>query len=157
MGPRRIHGTRLEGRSNFNALEDLKKNLSHGLQFLAAYTWSKTLSTGAANVMGSTFGEGTIGDQNNLYAGYGEANFSRRNRFIVSAIYELPNLHEGSGIAERMSSGWALSTVVTLQSGTPLAFLNTNSNNLFGTSSDFAYLNLALRQDATDVSNLGAL
>jgi hypothetical protein len=133
-----------EGRSNFNALEvTLKRNLSHGLQFLSAYTWSKTMSTGAANVVGSTFGGGTIGDQNNLYAGYGEANFSRRNRFIVSAIYELPNLHEISGITERLSSGWAVSTVVTLQSGTPLAFLNTNSNNLFGTSSDFAYLDLS--------------
>jgi len=133
-----------EGRSNFNALEvTLKKNLSHGLQFLAAYTWSKTMSTGAANVVGSTFGEGTIGNQNNLYAGYGEANFSRRNRFIVSAIYELPRLRGGSGIAGTISSGWALSTVVTLQSGTPLTFFNTNSNNLFGTSTDFAYLDLS--------------
>ena len=132
-----------EGRSNFNALEvTLKKNLSHGLQFLAAYTWSKTMSTGAANVVGSTFGQGTIGNQNNIYAGYSEANFSRRNRFIVSAIYELPSLRGGSGIAGKMSSGWALSTVVTPQSGTPLTFFNTNSNNLFGTSSDFAYLDL---------------
>ena len=133
-----------EGRSSFNALEvTLKKNLSHGLQFLSAYTWSKTLSTGAANVVGSTFGEGTIGDQNNLYAGYGEANFSRRHRVIASAIYELPRFDHGSGIAAKMSSGWALSTVVTLQSGTPLTFFNTNSNNLFGTSSDFAYLDLS--------------
>ena len=133
-----------EGRSNFNALEvTLKKNLSHGLQFLSAYTWSKTLSTGAANVVGSTFGGGTIGDQNNLYAGYGEANFSRRHRLIVSAIYELPSFDRGSGLTGKMSSGWAVSTVVTLQSGTPLTFLNTNSNNLFGTSSDFAYLDLS--------------
>ena len=133
-----------EGRSNFNGLEvTLKNHLSHGLQFLSAYTWSKTLSTGAANVVGSTFGEGTIGDQNNLYAGYGEANFSRRQRFIVSATYELPSFDHGSGIAGKMLSGWALSTVVTLQSGTPLIFLNTNSNNLFGTSSDFAYLDLS--------------
>ena len=117
MGPRRIYGTRLQGRSNFNALEvTLKKNLSHGLQFLSAYTWSKTLSTGAANVVGSTFGEGTIGDQNNLYAGYGEANFSRRHRLIVSAIYELPSFEFGSGIVGKLSVGWALSTVVTLQS-----------------------------------------
>ncbi len=133
-----------EGRSNFNALEvTLKKHLSHGLQFLSAYTWSKTLSSGAANVVGSTFGEGTIGDQKNLYAGYGEANFSRRHRLIVSAIYELPSFNHRSGIVGKMSSGWGLSSVVTVQSGTPLTFLNTNSNNLFGTSSDFAYLDLS--------------
>ena len=133
-----------EGRSNFNALEvTLKKNLGHGLQFLSAYTWSKALSTGAANVVGSTFGGGTIGDQNNLYAGYGEANFSRRHRLIVSAIYEFPKFDHGSGILQKTFTGWGLSTVVTLQSGTPLTFLNTNSNNLFGTSSDFAYLDLS--------------
>lgn len=130
-----------EGRSNFNALEvTLKKNLSHGLQFLSAYTWSKTLSTGAANVVGSTFGGGAIGDQNNLYAGYGEANFSRRHRLIVSPIYEFPSFNHGAGYARKLLSGWALSAVVTLQSGTPLTFLNTNSNNLFGTMSDFAFV-----------------
>lgn len=133
-----------EGRSNFNALEvTLKKNLSHGLQFLAAYTWSKALSTGAPSIVGSTFGGGSIGDQNNLYAAYGEANFSRPQRLIVNAIYELPSFKHGSGFAGKISSGWAMSTVVTLQSGTPLTFFNTNSNNLFGTSSDFAYLDLS--------------
>ncbi|MFZ3264852.1 MAG: carboxypeptidase regulatory-like domain-containing protein [Terriglobales bacterium] len=130
------------GRSNFNAMEvTLKKNVSHGLQFLAAYTWSKTMSTGAANIVGSTFGGGTIGDQNNLYAGYGEANFSRPQRLIASAIYELPKVGNRSGFLGKMTNGWALSTVVTLQSGTPLTFLNTNSNNVFGTTSDFAYFN----------------
>ncbi|MGB8010059.1 MAG: carboxypeptidase regulatory-like domain-containing protein [Terriglobales bacterium] len=142
--PAGFQGQGSEGRSNFNAMEvTLKKNMSHGLHFLAAYTWSKTLSTGAANVVGSTFGGGTIGDQNNLYAGYGEANFSRPQRLIVSAIYEMPAFNHGSGLAGKISTGWALSTVVTLQSGTPLTFLNTNSNNLFGTSSDFAYLDLS--------------
>ena len=142
--PAYFEGQGSEGRSNFNALEvTLKKNLSHGLQFLAAYTWSKALSTGASSIVGSTFGGGSIGDQNNLYADYGEANFSRPQRLIVSAIYELPSFKHGSGFAGKISSGWAMSTVVTLQSGTPLTFLNTNSNNLFGTSSDFAYLDLS--------------
>jgi hypothetical protein len=113
------------------------------LQFLSAYTWSKTLATGAATVVGSTFGGGTIGDQNNLYAGYGVANFSRPHRLIVSPIYEFPRVHHGAGFAGKVTSGWAISAVVTLQSGTALAFLNTNSNNLFGTSSDFAYLDLS--------------
>jgi hypothetical protein len=120
----------------------LKKNLSHGLQFLSAYTWSKTLSTSAPNIVGSTFGGGTIGDQNSLYRSYGEANFSRPHRLIVSAIYELPKFFHGSGLAGKLSSGWALSTVVTLQSGTPLTFTNFNSNNLFGTTSDFANIDL---------------
>jgi hypothetical protein len=76
-----------------------------------------------------------------LYAGYGEANFSRRNRFIFSPVYDLPNFYHGGGVLGKFTGGWGLSGVLTLQSGTPLTFLNTNSENLLGTTSDFAYLN----------------
>ena len=132
-----------QGLSNYNALEvTLKKNLSHGLQFIAAYTYSKTLATGAPTIVGSTYGGGSIGDQNNLYAAYGPANFSRPNRLIFSPIYEFPNFHRGPGYARKLLSGWAASAVVTLQSGTPLSFLNTNANNLYGTQSDFANMDL---------------
>ena len=134
-----------EGRSNFNALEvTVKKNMSHGLQFLAAYTWSKTMATGASSVVGSTFGGGSIGDQNNLYADYGPADFNRTNRFILSAIYQLPSLREGPGFAKVLANGWQLQGVGTFQSGTPLTFTNSDSSNLYGTMSDFAYLDNTL-------------
>jgi len=129
-----------EGRSNYNALEvTVKKNMSHGLQFLAAYTWSKTMTTGASSVVGSTFGGGAVGDQNNLYADYGPADFSRPQRFIVSAIYKLPSLHEGPTFAKVLASGWQAQGVATFQSGTPLTFTNSDSSNVFGTTSDHAY------------------
>ena len=129
-----------EGRSNYNALEvTLKKNLSKGLQFLAAYTWSKTMATGASSVIGSMEGGGSLGDQNNLYADYGPANFSRPQRLIVSAIYKLPTLHSGSGVVRAFSNGWELVGVGTFQSGTALSFTNDNSTNLYGISNDHAY------------------
>jgi len=129
-----------EGRSNYNALEvTLKKNFSKGLQFLASYTWSKTLATGASSVAASSNGGGSFGDQNNLYADYGPANFSRPQRFILNATYQLPNLNHGSHYAKTLLSGWAVLGVVTLQSGTPLTFTNVNSTNLFGISNDHAY------------------
>jgi hypothetical protein len=132
-----------EGRSNYNALEvTLKKNVSKGLQFLASYTFSKTLATGSATIVGSSSGGGTVGNQNNLYAGYGPANFSRPQRLIVSASYELPKVNYGPKYAKTLLNGWTLLGVMTLQSGTPLTFLNTNSTNLYGitgTNGDFAY------------------
>jgi hypothetical protein len=134
-----------EGRSNYNALEvTVKKNMSHGLQFLAAYTWSKTMTTGASSVVGSTFGGGAVGDQNNLYADYGPADFSRPNRFIISAIYKLPGLQEGPSFARLMTNGWQAQGVATFQSGTPLTFTNSDSSDLFGTMSDHAYLNTTM-------------
>ncbi len=129
-----------EGRSNYNALEvTLKKNFSNGLQFLASYTWSKTMATDAATVVGTAQGGGSIGNQNNLYSDYGPADFSRPNRLIVSGLYQVPTLHSGSRYARIILGGWAISGVGTFQSGTPLTFTNVNSTNLFGTSNDFAY------------------
>lgn len=129
-----------EGRSNYNSLEvTLKKNFSNGLQFVAAYTWSKTMATSAATVVGTVLGGGTIGNQNNLYADYGPADFSRPNRLIISGLYQVPTLHGGSRTSRMLLGGWAVSGVGTFQSGTPLTFTNVNSTNLFGTSNDFAY------------------
>jgi len=52
-----------EGRSNYNALEvTLKKNFSKGLQFLASYTWSKTLATGASSVAAAV----TVADRSEI-------------------------------------------------------------------------------------------
>lgn len=134
-----------EGRSNYNALEvTVKKNMSHGLQFLAAYTWSKTMTTGASTVVGSTFGGGAVGDQNNLYADYGPADFSRPNRFIVSGIYKLPTLGNGANLLKLAANGWQLQGVATFQSGTPLTFTNSDASNLFGTMSDHAYLDYTI-------------
>jgi hypothetical protein len=139
-----------EGRSNYNALEvTLKKNMSHGLQLLAAYTWSKTMTTGASSVVGSSFGGGSVGDQNNLYADYGPADFSRPQRFIVSAIYKLPSVNDGPSFAKLLANGWQLQGVATIQSGTPLTFTNSDASNLFGTMSDHAYYNNALPGCAT--------
>jgi hypothetical protein len=133
-----------EGRSNYNALElTVKKNMSHGLQFLAAYTWSKTMATGASTVVGSTFGGGAVGDQNNLYADYGQADFSRPNRLIVSAIYKLPTLNQGAAAIKTILRGWQLQGVATFQSGTPMTFTNSDSSNIDGTMSDHAYINYA--------------
>jgi len=130
-----------EGRSNYNALElTVKKNMSHGLQFLAAYTWSKTMATGASTVVGSTFGGGAVGDQNNLYADYGQADFSRPNRLIVSAIYKLPTLNEGPAAIKTAVRGWQVQGVATFQSGTPMTFTNSDSSNIDGTMSDHAYI-----------------
>jgi hypothetical protein len=129
-----------EGRSNYNGLEvTLKKNFSKGLQFLASYTWSKTLTTGASSIVGSSNGGGSYGNQNNLYAGYGVANFSRPQRLIVSSTYQFPDLKHGAGYAKTLLSGWSVLAVATFQSGTPLTFTNTNSANLYGISQDFAY------------------
>ncbi len=69
--------------SNYNALEMmLQKRFSHGLQFQAAYTFSKSIDDG------STFEE-TL-DPFNYRASRGLSMFNSKQRFVVSYDWELP-------------------------------------------------------------------
>src|SRR5574337_9170 len=81
-----------EGASWYNGLEaSVTKRLSKGLQFLASYTWSKTLDTDGANVVGSAAGGVSPGDQYQPGLRYGPSAFQRAQRFVFSYVYELPH------------------------------------------------------------------
>lgn len=117
----------------------LTKRLSKGMQFLAAYTFAKSYSTtGRSTAAGGT--SGITGNQNNMRANYGLSEFNRVHRFVVSYLYELPRPKLTNAFANHLLGGWAVAGVTTLQSGLPLTLTGTNSNNVFGITSDRAAL-----------------
>ena len=128
------------GTSWYNGLEaSLNKQLSEGLQFLASYTFSKTLDSDGSNINGTSAGNSiTRGDQNSSAQRWGRASFDRTNRFIVSAVYAFPSPSEG--LAKAVLGGWSSSGVLTLQSGTALTIAYNNATNVFGISEDRAQL-----------------
>jgi hypothetical protein len=129
-----------EGDSWYNGLEvSLTKRLSHGLQFLASYTFSKTLDTDGADINSTSAGTAlTLGDQNSPGERRGRASFGRTQRFILSANWTLPSpLH---GIGRAGAGGWILSGVATVQTGAALTIAYTNATNVFGISEDRAQL-----------------
>jgi hypothetical protein len=63
----------------------LRHLFSHGLQFLASYTWSHTL-----DVCSDTNNSGQTMNPYNWSLDYGNSNWDIRNRFVASYIYELP-------------------------------------------------------------------
>jgi hypothetical protein len=131
-----------EGYSWYNALEaSLTKRFSHGLQFLASYTFSKTLDTSGANVTSSagTYGN-VIGDQNNPGQRYGLADYGRPNRFMFSFVYDLPSPKTKGGLVGHLLGGWETSGTVTIQSGQQTTIQYTNANNVFGIQGDRASL-----------------
>jgi hypothetical protein len=129
-----------EGSSWYNGLDaSLTRRLSRGLQFLASYTFSKTLDTDGADINSTSSGNAlTLGDQNSPHQRWGRASFDRTNRFIFSATWALPS--PKSGISRSVFSTWLLSAIATLQSGSALTIANTNSTNVFGISEDRAQL-----------------
>jgi hypothetical protein len=106
--------------SNYNALEMMvQKRFSHGLQFQAAYTFSKSIDDG------STFEE-TL-DPFNYRASRGLSLFNSKQRFVVSYDWELPSTRY-RGFAGRMLNDWEVSGITQFQSGFPIR-LNTEDDN----------------------------
>jgi hypothetical protein len=125
----------------YNALQaSLTQRLSHGIQFLASYTWSKNLSN-AVNAVNNYTAGGVYGDMHDPWRSYGPDNFTRPQRFVFSGLWELPgpkNLHSFAG---QVLGGWQASGVVTIQSGHLLTASNESSiYNIYGAGADFANL-----------------
>jgi hypothetical protein len=126
---------------NYNALQvSGRKRLSGGLEFLAAYTLSKTLTDnlgyyGSAGVAGmGAYWQ----DAYNRRADYGPAFFDARHNFVFSGSYDLPFGRQRTlgknwnRAADLVLGGWNLGYVVSSHSGFPITMTapgRTNSGN----------------------------
>jgi hypothetical protein len=129
-----------EGNSWYNGLEvSLTKRLSHGLQLLASYTFSKTLDTDGADINSTASGNAlTLGNQDSPSQRWGRTSFDRTHRFVLSETWTLPSPRDG--LWRAILGEWELAAVVTVQSGNALTVAATNPNNIFGISEDRAEL-----------------
>jgi hypothetical protein len=115
------------GDSSYNALQvDVRRRLSHGLSLRGVYTWSKVLDDGdSLNQTTAGNAPGLASNPLNLRADRGLATYDVRNLGVIHAIYELPfgsGKAFGSGLegwSNGLVSGWAVASIVTLQSGFP--------------------------------------
>src|SRR4030095_3466983 len=128
------------GSSWYNGLEvSITKRLSQGIQFLASYTFSKTMDTDGSDINGTSAGNTLpLGDQNSPKQRWGRASIDRPQRFVFSTTWDLPNPR--AGIKGKILGDWHLAAVATIQEGTALTIAYTNSNNVFGISQDRAQL-----------------
>jgi hypothetical protein len=129
-----------EGDSWYHGLEvSLTKRRSHGFEFLASYTFSKTLDTDGADINSTSTGNAlTLGDQNSPNQRWGRASFDRTHRFVLSGSWALPG--PSGGVERVVLGGLNLTAVATVQSGSALTIADTNANNVFGISEDRAQL-----------------
>jgi outer membrane receptor protein involved in Fe transport len=114
--------------SSYNSLQaSLEKRFSHGLQFSAAYTFSKSLDEA------SSF-EGIL---NPLPGAHNRALslFDARQRFVISYFWDIPT-KKYNGFAGKLLDGWALSGITTYQTGFPIRITSASDNELMN-SFDF--------------------
>lgn len=155
------------GTSNYNSLQaTINKRLSHHIQFLASYTFSKSIDT-VGDSLGSAafgfygnpiFGEQVFNNQNDVAAQRGLADFDRRHRFVVSYTWELPEPVSHSRFSfSKLAEGWAISSVVTLQSGLPFSILDSAAGTLFGPSTSFTTGSLVAGTTLKDALRSGSV
>jgi hypothetical protein len=127
------------GTNHYNGLQlDVLHQLSHGLQFRGAYTFSKSLDNGSslANAVSGTT-NAFVMNPFNLHQDYGRSSFDIRHTASITATYDIPyKARSGSGaaaLASKTMSNWQAGVISTIQTGLPfspqLGFNPTNDGN----------------------------
>ncbi|MFI5058353.1 MAG: carboxypeptidase regulatory-like domain-containing protein [Candidatus Acidiferrales bacterium] len=115
--------------SNYNSLQALfEKRFSHGLQFQASYTWSKTMDNA------SSFEDAL--NPFNFNATYGLSKYDARHRFVFNFVWELP-VPKYSGFKGKLLDGWEISGIETLQRGFPIRITSQADNELLDSTFNF--------------------
>jgi hypothetical protein len=125
--------------SSYNALEaSLRKRFSHGLSFLASYTWSHSIDdVSSFNITGSASqdiaGENDLAQNPfDLAAERGPSMFDARNRFVLSYQWSLPFLQHSSEWYGKVLGNWQLNGIFTAMSGTPFTVYDSADPSLQG-------------------------
>jgi len=115
--------------SNYNSLQALfEKRFSHGIQFQASYTFSKSLDNA------SSF-ESALNPLN-FNSTYGLSNYDARHRFVFNYVWELP-VPKYDGIKGKLLDGWQASGILTFQSGFPIRITSQDDVEQLDTTFDF--------------------
>jgi outer membrane receptor protein involved in Fe transport len=125
--------------SSYNALEaSLRKRFSHGLSFLASYTWSHSIDdVSSFNITGSASqpvaGENDLAQNPfDLAAERGRSMFDARHRFVLSYQWSLPFFQHSGDWYGKVLGNWQLNGIMTAMSGTPLTVFDSNDVSVQG-------------------------
>jgi hypothetical protein len=122
--------------SSYNALEtSLRKRFSHGLSFLASYTFSKSLDdVSSFNITGSA-SQPVAGDNDlaqnpfDLAAEHGRSLFDSRHRFVLSYMWEMPFWKRAHTWYQHLLGNWQMNGITTFMSGTPFTVVDQSYND----------------------------
>lgn len=95
----------------------LRRPMSQNLSFQTSYTLSHAMSDINSNTRFDHDIGFNVPDPSAYHSYYGDANWDVRNRFSFSGVYTVPGLK--SGIGKALTSGWEVSIISAIQSGTP--------------------------------------
>ena len=125
--------------SSYNALEaSLRKRFSHGLSFLASYTFSHSIDdVSSFNITGSASlpvaGENDLAQNPfNLGAERGRSMFDARHRLVLSYQWNIPFWSRPTNWYQHAFGNWQLNGIFTVMSGSPFTVFDSNDVSLQG-------------------------
>jgi hypothetical protein len=113
--------------SHYDALTVvLRQRMFHHVAGQVSYTWAHDLDLAT-----DSNGGGTLSQQFNPAADYGNANWDIRNRVVGVITYSLPTLNGSNLLVRETLGGWQVNGLANVQSGMPFnVALNYNSAGL---------------------------
>jgi hypothetical protein len=144
--PSALTDSEFAGASWYHGLQvTLRRQISHGLTFQSAYTFSKAMNDTSI-----------YNDLNFLAANWARATFDRTHRSVTNFDYQFPNpIHHAGGMAKLMN-GWFTSGIIILQSGLPLTLTDPNGGTVYGEASP-STVTLCPRRTLASVATSGSL
>ena len=131
--------------SSYNALEaSLTKRFSHGLSFLASYTYSKSIDDASSFNMTGSASKPVAGENDlaqnpfDLAAERGRSLFDARNRFVLSYQWSLPFWKQPHGWYQHALGNWQINGIVTMMSGTPFTVFDSNDFSVQGSAPEIS-------------------
>ena len=117
----------------------LEQRLSRGLSYLVSYTRSKLVDDASsvfdASVLTGPVANFPVADGFNRRLERDDSNGDIPHVFVASAVWDVPfgvnRPRRGVGILGALVNDWALTGVLTMQSGIPLAISQTTNHNAF--------------------------
>ena len=135
---RNVQADYSRGSSTYHSLQTkLERRVGSGLNLLAAYTWSKSIS-GSGDV-GGAVGGGNFGSSPlNPYNPRSDRSlslFDTPHRFVGTVLYDVNFFRHMTGFKKEILDGFQVSTIVTAVSGDPAGITDTAQTTATGVAS----------------------
>jgi Carboxypeptidase regulatory-like domain len=123
------------GSSIYHGLEtQLTRRFRNGLQFQAAYTYSRDIDNDTADFFSTYLTPRRPQDFQDFAAERSVSPLSRTHRFTIAAVYNMPFFNSGNWFMKNIVGNWAFAPAYTYESPEWVNVQSTNDANLNGDS-----------------------
>jgi hypothetical protein len=106
------------GSSTYHGLAlQITRRMSHGLQFVGAYTYSHLIDNSTADVHSTDLTPRRPQDFTNLAADRANSALDHRHRFTLAVLYDVPFFKNGNALTRNVLGNWEIAPIYTYQTG----------------------------------------